>query len=267
MKWLTDLIYRLFQSAKEPVKVPSLQGPTQVIDPPPVAEPSTPEPVKIVVEPVKDNPLFGGGKSGGGGATGVIPEPEPPKPPIKQPSYDEAVTYHEALRLILRFEGGYINDKDDPGGETNKGITKDVYDCYREAKGQPAQSVKNITDEEVSSIYRKSYWLVGNCDKLTPCLSIAHFDTCVNAGTNQAAKILQRTVGAKDDGSIGSGTLKKLASKLSTTLDLVVAQEYLVKRRAFYNSLVQQKPDLQKFLKGWLNRVDALEKYLKDRKA
>ena len=34
--------------------------------------------------------------------------------------------FQEALKKVLVYEGGYVNDKDDAGGETYKGITKRI---------------------------------------------------------------------------------------------------------------------------------------------
>lgn len=31
--------------------------------------------------------------------------------------------FDDAFKIVLGFEGGYVNDKDDKGGETNYGIT------------------------------------------------------------------------------------------------------------------------------------------------
>ena len=260
MKWIIDLFTKLFQSA---VKLPVEPDKAPLETTPPKAPVEIPKASTVPQTPdvAKPAPMLGGGRSGGGGASGTIPEP------VRPAVYDEAVTYHEAIRLILRFEGGYVNDPADPGEETNKGVTKKVYDEYRESKGLPVRSVRDISDEEVSDIYRTMYWLEGKCDKLPAYLSIVHFDTSVNAGIRQAAKLLQRTVGAKDDGVIGSGTLGKVTEKVTISGDLATALIYLGKRRDFYKNLVAQKPALQKFLKGWMNRVDTLEKYLNDRKA
>ena len=242
------------------------------------SRPATPEPPKApknggltaaMERDEDDSPLFGGGASGGGGASIALPPvtaPEQaPKPPKPEPVSDETVTFREALRLILRFEGGYVNDPQDPGGETNKGITKKVYDDYRTSKGLPLRSVKDLTDEEDADIYRTQYWLAGKCDKLPPNTALVHFDTCVNSGIGQSSKILQRTVGVKDDGIIGPGTLSAVASKVNKEGDKPVAKTFLTGRRDFYNKLVVSKPPLQKFLKGWLNRVNTLEKYIDDR--
>jgi len=192
--------------------------------------------------------------------------PEEPKKPVEpveeMPPPNEGATFEEAHKLALRFEGGYVNDPDDPGGETNRGVTKAVYDKYRTSKNLPIRSVKDMTNEEDAEIYRENYWLKGKCDKLSPNTGIAHFDTCVNTGISQASKILQRTVGAGADGVIGSGTLKMVKTAVTKEGDKAIALRYMERRRDFYRNLAQKKTTLQKFLKGWLHRVDALEKYI-----
>ena len=49
--------------------------------------------------------------------------------------------YPNMLKFVLARGGGYVNDKDDPGGETNKGITHTTYDSYRSSKELPIRSV------------------------------------------------------------------------------------------------------------------------------
>lgn len=166
--------------------------------------------------------------------------------------------YQDALALVLKFEGGYVNDPDDPGGETNKGIIKKVYDKYRQQRDLPVRSVKEITDEEIEDIYTENYWDAGQCPQLPPKLAVVHFDSCVNVGVTQAAKFLQRSLGVKDDGKVGSNTLS--AAWLVDVNKVVIV--YLEKRRAFYRYLADSKPKLVKFLKGWLKRVDQLENYV-----
>ena len=174
---------------------------------------------------------------------------------------DNRKIFKEALILTLKYEGGFSDDPDDPGGATNKGITQSVFDAYRKSKNLPLQSVKLISDEEVEDIYYQRYWLVASCDKITPKFSIVHFDTAVNTGTKQAAKFLQRSIEIEADGIIGQKTIEKLNQQDENT----VIKNYLDQRRTFYKNLVEKKPTLQKFLKGWLIRVDNLENYLNKR--
>ena len=57
------------------------------------------------------------------------------------------------IDAVLRREGGYVNHPADPGGATNKGVTQAVYNAWRKARKQAAQSVKLISDTEVAAIY------------------------------------------------------------------------------------------------------------------
>ena len=69
-----------------------------------------------------------------------------------------------ALKLVLAYEGGYVNDPRDLGGETNKGITQRTYDSFRLSQQLPKLTVKNITDAEVANIYYNQYWLAAGCN-------------------------------------------------------------------------------------------------------
>jgi len=159
--------------------------------------------------------------------------------------------FNVALQLILRFEGGYVNDPADKGGETNKGIIKKVYDAYRTSIGKPIQSVKNISDEEVKDIYYKNYWLAAKCDKLPVDVDTVHFDAAVNCGPTQAAKFLQRSIGVNADGVVGDTTLAKVNSMSSK----VVVKSYVSSRIDFYIDLVIKDVTQVKFLKGWIRRA------------
>lgn len=145
------------------------------------------------------------------------------------------MSFEIALKYTLQFEGGYVSDPDDRGSETNKGITKAVYDEYRTKNSLPIQSVKNISDKEVQDIYYKQYWMVAGCDKLSDKLAIVVFDMAVNSGTNRAKRYL---------------TLTQDPNK------------YLDLRADFFKKIVQNNPSQQKFLKGWLNRVENLRKII-----
>lgn len=88
--------------------------------------------------------------------------------------------FEKTLKFILQREGGYVNDPNDLGGETNKGITYRTYNAYRKNKGLPPQSVKYITDEEVKDIYYNNYYKASGADKISdPKLSAYVFDTAV----------------------------------------------------------------------------------------
>jgi len=80
-----------------------------------------------------------------------------------------------ALKFTLRWEGGYVNHPADPGGATNKGVTKKVYDAYRAGKGLGRNDVRNITDDEVHDIYKHGYWAKAKCPSLAVDLDTVQF--------------------------------------------------------------------------------------------
>jgi len=172
--------------------------------------------------------------------------------------------FADSLPVVLKFEGGYSNHKDDPGGATMKGVTQETYDTFRKRKELPTQPVRNILFSEVEEIYRQ-FWVASKCDEFAdshPLTALIHFDFTVNAGPKQSAKTLQRTLAAKPlDGVIGPVTLGILLKQK----DHQLAARYLDFRENFYKDLTVKKPALKVFLKGWLNRTSHLRRLVIER--
>jgi len=164
--------------------------------------------------------------------------------------------FERALPFVLRWEGGYVDHPADPGGRTNKGVTQRVYDAWRARRGLPARHVKEIEDAEIVSLYESDYWLPPRCDLLRQQLDLVQFDTAVNMGPRRSVRFLQASVGCPVDGDFGPQT-----SKAAEACDVgVTMAAYCDRRETFYRRLVEQKGELKIFLKGWLNRLDALRK-------
>ena len=132
--------------------------------------------------------------------------------------------FKRAMEFTLKWEGGYSNDPDDPGGETKYGISK---------KSHPECDIKNLSEQEAIQIYISDYWLASGCESVGYPMNLVVFDSAVNCG---------------------SGTAKGWLRKSTTPQDLIAL------RKEYYLSLVKKKPALKKFLKGWLNRIADLEK-------
>ena len=145
--------------------------------------------------------------------------------------------FRKALDFILSAEGGYVNNPNDLGGETNFGITNSVYSAYRKQKALPIQSVKFISSDEIEEIYYKKYYIASGADKISDNkLALVHFDTAVNMGISRANSFL----------TLSHGDLS----------------EYLRLRKDKY-ILFAKVPSQKIFLKGWLNRICRLENYIK----
>jgi lysozyme family protein len=155
---------------------------------------------------------------------------------------------------VIKSEGGYVNDPADRGGETNLGVTIDAWGTYLKRAIQPGE-MKALKQETVKPFYKQMYWDLVKCDDLPAGIDYAVFDFAVNAGVSRAAKFLQRAVGAVDDGVIGSGTLALVAKTTPGKL----LENFAEQKEAFYNTLAEKNPTQQKFLKGWLARVDHVQ--------
>ena len=165
------------------------------------------------------------------------------------------VNYDKCLETILHHEGGYVNHPKDPGGETNLGVTKRVYEEFGGTK-----DMKELTVEDVAPIYKKGYWdkMIG--DDLPGGLDLCVFDFGVNAGPGRAAKYLQTQIGTVADGGIGPNTLAKLEEYIRENGEHEAVKKYQEMRQKYYESL----STFATFGKGWTRRVDETTKLALD---
>ncbi len=97
--------------------------------------------------------------------------------------------FDRAIAFVLKWEGGYVNDPRDPGGETKYGISK---------RAHPSVDICALTEDAAKEIYRKDYWLKAGCDKLEWPLCLVHFDTAVNMGCGRAMDFKGRALNWTD---------------------------------------------------------------------
>ncbi len=155
------------------------------------------------------------------------------------------MNFQESIKVILKHEGGYVNDPVDPGGETNMGISKRAY---------PDLDIKGLTKEKAEEIYYKDYWLKSKAPQVPDELRLIYFDMVVNMGKSRAVKILQTAVNAKGvktdiDGGIGPQTI---SNSLKSGLEPARLRSYRVK---YYADLVNRKTSLEKYWYGWYRRA------------
>lgn len=155
-------------------------------------------------------------------------------------------------------------DPDDPGGLTKYGIDQ---------RSHPKLDIRNLTYEQAYEVYFKEYWLKNQCDKMGPGFGEACFDMCVNQGSKQAGRHMQRGMSpiytGKVDGDIGPLTVGATNEASATHL-----KKILLDRDAFYYRLAgweqneegkwyqKESKKANKFLKGWLNRNRDLKRML-----
>lgn len=145
------------------------------------------------------------------------------------------------FNILIEFEGGYVFNGLDPGGETKYGISKRQY---------PHLDIKNLTLDQAKQLYYKDYWLPAKCDQLPNPIDLLFFDSVVNQGHKTATLILQDALNVNQDGIIGANTLARAANadKHKLIKDLLVLR---VMRYAKLDSF-------NYFGKGWMNRLFTL---------
>lgn len=168
-----------------------------------------------------------------------------------------------AFYFLLKNEGGYVNDKDDPGGATNHGISLPfLKDMYRRGFKDADVNLDGIINQKdieamsyalVQQMYKMEFW---NKVSMIPDdnLAIKVFDAGVNIGIKKAIQLLQKCLNVTQDGIIGPITLESLKNKNRNQL----MQCYIDKLELYYYELAYRKPSMNKFLKGWLNRAKRL---------
>ena len=151
------------------------------------------------------------------------------------------------LPLVLRHEGGFVDDLRDPGGITNLGVTMRSWEAW---KGRPAtvDEMRALTAADVAPLYRSSFWDAVKADELPAGIDYECFDCAVNQGPGRARKWLQVAVGVPIDGVLGPQTLAAVRAAL--------AIDVLTKIDTFRANAYRALADFPVFGEGWLNRLD-----------
>jgi lysozyme family protein len=162
--------------------------------------------------------------------------------------------------IIAKHEQGYQVYPEDKGNYvdgklvgTNLGISAPALKQYL-GRTPTVKDMKELKLKTALDILENEYYKRPKIDKLPESIRKNVLDMAINAGPKRAVKILQRLVGAKQDGAIGPKTLKKLRESKITNNDYVDA------RRDYYLRLIKRKPIYKKFKNGWLNRVESFRK-------
>ena len=152
------------------------------------------------------------------------------------------MSFNTAFERLIGHEGGYVNHPNDPGGETNWGITKRT----ALAHGYTG-SMRLLTRDQARDIYKLSYWDRAKADEYDFAIGYQLFDAAVNHGIGNAIRFLQRAVSVADDGIVGPLTIA--AVKRRSVADVV--KLFNAERLEFYTKL----STWPSFGRGWANRV------------
>lgn len=162
--------------------------------------------------------------------------------------------YKILFPFILSWEGGFVNDPNDLGGATNKGVTLKNFQKWRNAQ-MTTDDLKIITDEEVCEIMKVMYWDKCHADRIEKqSIANAIVDWVWCSGIS-GIKRVQKILNVKQDGIIGPKTLFALNNKDS----VLIFHEIIKEREKFLTELTIKRPQNKIFLNGWLRRVSSIK--------
>ena len=180
------------------------------------------------------------------------------------------VSVDQMILDILRREGGYVNDPDDPGGATKYGVTIGTMRRLNvdvDGDGDvDIADVKALTIEQAHAIYKQHYFVRPRIAELPSVLRANVFDMQVNAGGN-AIRILQRMLAlfgrpVKVDGTLGPQTIGAANSAAGDAPDHI-SDAYAIERRKYYFALANRRPASRKYARtragdkgGWIKRCE-----------
>jgi len=178
--------------------------------------------------------------------------------------------FNEAFNATMGHEGGYVNDPDDAGGETYRGIAR---------KYNPSWSGWNLIDDTkpninnasldpyVREFYEAQYWDVNRLDDFDD-QDVANemFDTGVNMGIGRAGKFLQECLNYLNrngslfddlvvDGKIGPASLAGLNEIESNGDSEILLIMLNVCQGRHYMEYMTKSPTQEKYARGWFKRV------------
>ena len=164
--------------------------------------------------------------------------------------------------IILKHEGGYVDDPADRGGATNLGITQQTLSEWR-GHSVSKDDVRNLTEAEARDIYETRYLKKPKIDWLPfPHPQVFVFDMAVNHGPGRAIKILQKTINLAGFGHLaidgGMGPMTKAAAERAQDEMGPYFQNAMVEeRKAFYERIMANDPSQERFRRGWMRRADS----------
>lgn len=159
-------------------------------------------------------------------------------------------SFTKAVEDVMLFEGGYVNDPDDPGGETKYGIA---------ARYNPSVDIKSLTIDQASDIYYYKYWMPSGAYRISDdAVAAKYFLMAVNVGIPKATKCLQRALRAVHhpvavDGRLGPKTAAAANSSNPGQLLAALRSECA----SYYRLKILARPEKIKWGKGWLRRAYA----------
>jgi lysozyme family protein len=166
--------------------------------------------------------------------------------------------FEHALPVIMRHEGGYCNNPNDPGGPTKYGISLrwlKAQGLFGDINHDLRVDIKDIialTPETAGAFYRVQWWdRYGYGRFPNQIIATKLIDTAINVGAPKAHRIAQEAAGCVVDGILGPNTVHAI----NVGLEPVFINRFRDLQAAYYRNIAQNNPKLAGFLDGWMKRA------------
>lgn len=197
--------------------------------------------------------------------------------------------FKEAFKITLGHEGGYSDNVKDRGGETYKGVARNIWPDWpgweivnriKRAWGMEGnlnQMLANNAElqEQVQRFYRDNFWRPAQLKQLDQAVANEIFDTGVNQGLGSAVKYLQKALNklnrnGKDypniaeDGGLGPATLHAYTRLMATESFRHRSRERIIRillkwmnyyQLERYERIVENNEEQECFIFGWTERA------------
>jgi lysozyme family protein len=152
--------------------------------------------------------------------------------------------------IVMKYEGGYVNHPNDPGGETYKGISRRAHPNWEGWK--LIDQNRPVPEGLVRSFYYEQFWKPLRCDEMPAPVGEYLFDFAVNTGIRQAVRTIQAAVGVATDGILGPITMGTILRSDAR----ILMYELLARRIDFYVTItIQRRRQFEVFFLGWIRRT------------
>lgn len=162
--------------------------------------------------------------------------------------------------FIFSWEGGYVNDPLDLGGETNMGVTIGTWKQVGEdlnGDGLINGEDLKLLDKDliIDCVLKPHYWDRWKADQINN-QSIANIlvDWVWASGTH-GIKRPQRILGVTADGIVGPKTIMAVNAADPSKLFALIKAD----RIKFVDEIVAARPANKRFEKGWKNRINSIK--------
>lgn len=180
--------------------------------------------------------------------------------------------FDKAIPLILKHEGGFVDNKNDPGGATNFGISlrylKDHPDFgdFDHDGDVDAEDIANMTVEDAMKVYKLEWWdkfHYGQINDQTIATKV--FDMAVNMGAKRSAMLLQAALNKvfglnlTVDGILGPASMRVINAVTDGDEEQQLLNAYCDEIWARYQYLIAHNSKLAVFANGWKRRAYDLD--------